>query len=69
MEAGSCWVSPEVDLKYGYHMWAHMVYQMHTRATWKSFCLCVCCMVLQAVVLVSGLLRAIGSSSWDQGQE
>lgn len=29
--------------------------QMHTRATWVSFCLGVCCMELQAAVLVSGL--------------
>lgn len=29
-----------------YHMWKHMAYQMHTRAAWVYFCLCVCCIFL-----------------------
>ena len=54
VEARSCWVLLELDLKHGSHMWAHMVYQMHKRAAWRSFCLCVCCMVLQAAVFFRG---------------
>lgn len=38
LERGSqSWVLLELDLKHGSHMWAHMVYQMHKRAAWRSF--------------------------------
>lgn len=55
MGTKSCWVLLELGLKHGYHMWPHMVYQMYIRAACESFCLCVCCIVLQVAVLVSRL--------------